>query len=53
MDGFGWFAIDRLRELCTPRMAAVLTRRSTAAGVVEALRAGGRRASPPEAVARA
>ena len=25
MDGFGWFALDRLHELCTPRMAAVLT----------------------------
>ena len=23
MDGFGWFAIDRLQELCTSRMAAV------------------------------
>ena len=25
MDGFGWFEIGRLRELCTGRMAAVLT----------------------------
>jgi len=25
MDGFGWFGIDRLHELCTARMAAVLT----------------------------
>ncbi len=25
MDGFGWFAQDRIAELCTPRMAAVLT----------------------------
>ena len=25
MDGFGWFGLDRLTELCTPRMAAVLT----------------------------
>jgi len=25
MDGFGWFAVARLNELCTSRMAAVLT----------------------------
>jgi 8-oxo-dGTP pyrophosphatase MutT (NUDIX family) len=25
MDGFGWFGVERLGELCTPRMAAVLT----------------------------
>jgi 8-oxo-dGTP pyrophosphatase MutT (NUDIX family) len=25
MDGFGWFALERLHELCTARMAAVLT----------------------------
>lgn len=25
MDGFGWFGIERLGELCTPRMATVLT----------------------------
>lgn len=25
MDGFGWFALDRLHELCTARMAAVLS----------------------------
>jgi 8-oxo-dGTP pyrophosphatase MutT (NUDIX family) len=24
MDGFGWFAFDRVAELCTPRMAALL-----------------------------
>ena len=24
MDGFGWFGAERLGELCTPRMAAVL-----------------------------
>lgn len=26
MDAFGWFAFDRVAELCTPRMAAVLER---------------------------
>ena len=25
MDGFGWFGIERLGELCTPRMATVLS----------------------------
>ena len=25
MDGFGWFALDRIAELCTPRMAVVLS----------------------------
>jgi 8-oxo-dGTP pyrophosphatase MutT (NUDIX family) len=24
MDAFGWFAFDRVRDLCTPRMAALL-----------------------------
>jgi 8-oxo-dGTP pyrophosphatase MutT (NUDIX family) len=24
MDAFGWFAFDRVRELCTPRMATLL-----------------------------
>ena len=24
MDGFGWFAFDRIGELCTPKLAAVL-----------------------------
>jgi 8-oxo-dGTP pyrophosphatase MutT (NUDIX family) len=27
MDAFGWFAFDRVRELCTPRMAALLEHR--------------------------
>jgi 8-oxo-dGTP pyrophosphatase MutT (NUDIX family) len=27
MDGFGWFAFDRIRALCTPRLASVLTAR--------------------------
>jgi hypothetical protein len=25
MDGFGWFELGRVGELCTPRMAAVLS----------------------------
>ena len=25
MDGFGWFALGRIAELCTPRMATVLS----------------------------
>lgn len=24
MDGFGWFAFERVRQLCTPKMSAVL-----------------------------
>ena len=24
MDGFGWFAFDRIAELCTPKLAALL-----------------------------
>ena len=38
MDGFGWFAIDRLQELCTSRMAAVLTQALDLGQLVEALR---------------
>ena len=26
MDGFGWFGFDRIEALCTPKLAAVLTR---------------------------
>ena len=26
MDGFGWFGFDRIEALCTPRLAALLTR---------------------------
>ena len=37
MDGFGWFAIDRLPELCTSRMAAVLTQALDLGRVVDAL----------------
>ena len=42
MDGFGWFAIDRLGELCTSRMAAVLVQALDAGRVVDTL------AAPPE-----
>ena len=27
MDGYGWFAFERIAELCTPKMTAVLTGR--------------------------
>ena len=37
MDGFGWFAIDRLPELCTPRMAAVLAEALDLDRVLESL----------------
>jgi 8-oxo-dGTP pyrophosphatase MutT (NUDIX family) len=37
MDGFGWFAIDRLGELCTPRMTAVLLQALGDGRVVDAL----------------
>jgi len=26
MDGFGWFAFERIESLCTPKLAALLTR---------------------------
>ena len=38
MDGFGWFAIDRLPELCTSRMAAGLTQALDLGRVVDSLR---------------
>jgi len=37
MDAFGWFGFDRIGELCTPRMAAVLAQKIDLAGVVEVL----------------
>ena len=43
MDGFGWFAIDRLDELCTSRMTAVLRQALGDGRVVDAL------AAPPAA----
>ena len=39
MDGFGWFAIDRLGELCTSRMAAVLVQALDGRRVVDTLAA--------------
>jgi len=42
MDGFGWFSFDRIEGLCTPRLAALLTRRLDLATVVERLDAAGR-----------
>ena len=38
MDGFGWFAVERLNELCTSRMAAVLTQALEGDRVFESLR---------------
>ena len=37
MDGFGWFGFDRIESLCTPKLAALLTRRLDLASVVERL----------------
>lgn len=37
MDGFGWFPIERVGELCTPRMAAVLTSATADGALTEAL----------------
>ena len=37
MDAFGWFAIDRLQSLCTPRLAAVLTQALDSGRVVDSL----------------
>jgi putative (di)nucleoside polyphosphate hydrolase len=37
MDGFGWFALDRIVELCTPRMAAVLSQSIDLGTVVDRL----------------
>ena len=42
MDGFGWFGFDRIDALCTPKLAALLTRRLDLAAVVERLDAAGR-----------
>ena len=38
MDGFGWFGFDRIGELCTPKMAALLTNTLDLEGLVVALR---------------
>jgi 8-oxo-dGTP pyrophosphatase MutT (NUDIX family) len=37
MDGFGWFAFDRISSLCTPRMAVVLQERLQLAGILRRL----------------
>jgi 8-oxo-dGTP pyrophosphatase MutT (NUDIX family) len=42
MDGFGWFAFDRIESLCTPKLAALLTRRLDLAALVEQLDVGRR-----------
>jgi putative (di)nucleoside polyphosphate hydrolase len=42
MDGFGWFSFDRIEGLCTPRLAALLSRRLDLATVVARLDAAGR-----------
>ena len=34
MDGFGWFGFDRIERLCTPKLAALLTRRLDLAALV-------------------
>ena len=38
MDGFGWFAFDRIAELCTPKLAAVLRDALDLDAVVDAAR---------------
>jgi 8-oxo-dGTP pyrophosphatase MutT (NUDIX family) len=42
MDGFGWFAFDRIRALCTPRLADVLCAQLDLGSIVEQLVAGDR-----------
>jgi len=37
MDGFGWFGFDRIERLCTPKLAALLTRRVDLAALVNQL----------------
>jgi 8-oxo-dGTP pyrophosphatase MutT (NUDIX family) len=41
MDGFGWFAFDRIESLCTPRLAALLTEAIDLDAVLEQLGAAG------------
>ena len=45
MDGFGWFGVERVTELCTPRMAAVLTQALDGGRLFETLRPAA--AGPP------
>ena len=42
MDGFGWFAFDRIDALCTPKLAGVLTKQLDLDATVEQLVAGQR-----------
>lgn len=37
MDGFGWFAFDRIEALCTPKLAALLTRQLDLEATLEQL----------------
>ena len=37
MDGFGWFGFDRIESLCTPKLAALLTRRLDLGAIVAQL----------------
>jgi len=39
MDGFGWFAFDRVASLCTPKMAVVLEQRVQLRALFERLTA--------------
>lgn len=38
MDGYGWFAFDRIDSLCTPNLARLLTRRLDLGATVDRLR---------------
>jgi 8-oxo-dGTP pyrophosphatase MutT (NUDIX family) len=42
MDAFGWFGFDRIDGLCTPKLAALLTRRLDLAAIVDRLDRTGR-----------
>ena len=42
MDGFGWFGFDRIEALCTPALAALLTRRLDLVSLVDQLGVAGR-----------
>lgn len=48
MDGFGWFGLDQVGALVTPKLAAVLCGRLDLETVLERLRAG---ATPPPTAA--
>ena len=42
MDGYGWFGFESIEALCTPKLAALLTRRLDLVALVERLDAAGR-----------